>query len=151
MTENNFHPACPILRVHDLDRSVDYYVNVLGFIMDWYYPGVIASVSRGNCSLMLSQGDQGNAGSWAWIGIGDVDKLFGEYRSTGAIIRQEPTNFSWACEMQVQDPDGNVLRFGSGTKVDQPYGPWLDMHGHVWIWQENDHWKKENSCSDYEF
>ena len=24
-----------------------------------------------------------------------------------------PTNFPWALEMQIEDPDGNVLRFGS--------------------------------------
>jgi len=25
----------------------------------------------------------------------------------------EPTNFPWAKEMHVEDPDGNVIRFGS--------------------------------------
>jgi len=29
------------------------------------------------------------------------------------IIRSEPANLPWALEMQVEDPDGNVLRFGS--------------------------------------
>jgi hypothetical protein len=27
-----------------------------------------------------------------------------------------PTNFPWALEMQVKDPDGNVLRIGSEPK-----------------------------------
>ena len=39
----------------------------------------------------------------------------GSMKSTprGAPIRLPPTNFSWALEIQVEDPDGNVLRFGS--------------------------------------
>ena len=35
--------------------------------------------------------------------------------------------------MQVEDPDGNILRIGSDPKPDQPTGPWLDMYGHTWI------------------
>jgi hypothetical protein len=29
--------------------------------------------------------------------------------------------------MQVEDPDGNVLRFGSDSIKGRPYGEWLDM------------------------
>jgi hypothetical protein len=32
-----------------------------------------------------------------------------------------PTNFPWALEMQVEDPDGNVLRIGSEPKTDRPF------------------------------
>ncbi len=34
----------------------------------------------------------------------------------GVGIRLPPTNYSWALEMQVEDPDGNVLRLGSEPK-----------------------------------
>jgi hypothetical protein len=34
--------------------------------------------------------------------------------------------------MQVEDPDGNVLRFGSDNKKGEPYGPFMDMHGRSW-------------------
>jgi hypothetical protein len=36
------------------------------------------------------------------------------------VIRLKPTNFAWAYEMQVEDPDGRVLRFGSDPKGDRP-------------------------------
>jgi len=55
-----------------------------------------------------------------------------KYKLSGAIIRQEPTNFSWALEMQIEDNDGNVIRFGSDPTRNVPYGPWLDMHGKIW-------------------
>jgi len=67
-----------------------------------------------------------------WIGVEDVDALMHEYRASGAKIRHPPTNYPWACEMQVEDLDGNVLRLGSDTKKDEPFGEWLDMHGKIW-------------------
>ena len=43
----------------------------------------------------------------------DVEKLHEEYQLRGVAIRLPPTNFPWALEMQIEDPDGNVLRIGS--------------------------------------
>jgi hypothetical protein len=34
--------------------------------------------------------------------------------------------------MQVEDPDGNVLRMGSESLKGEPFGEWLDMDGRVW-------------------
>ena len=72
-----FHGVTPILRVSQLDASLNYYVGVLGFEMDWRNDdgNSFASVSRGQCQLFLSVGDQGNPGSWMWIGVSDVDAL----------------------------------------------------------------------------
>jgi len=42
-----------------------------------------------------------------------VRELFRLFRERGAIVRSEPENHPWALEMQIEDPDGNVLRFGS--------------------------------------
>ena len=72
--------------------------------------------------------------------VNDVDQLHAEYRRSGAIVRQPPTNFSWACEMQVADPDGNVLRIGSDPKSNQPFGPWLDMEGRLWEMNAEGNW-----------
>jgi catechol 2,3-dioxygenase-like lactoylglutathione lyase family enzyme len=125
-----FEGVQPILRVGDLNASLDYYVRVLGFTIDFHE--AIASVSRGRCALFLVQGDQGHPGTWVWVGVSDVESLYEEYRQKGARTRQAPTNFPWALEMQVLDPDGNVLRFGCESKVDRRFGPWLDMRGDLW-------------------
>jgi catechol 2,3-dioxygenase-like lactoylglutathione lyase family enzyme len=127
-----FEVVTPILRVQNLSASIDYYVKVLGFKLDWEYPGIFASVSRSRCTIYLCEGDQGNLGTWVWIGVADIEPLFEDYRGRGAKIRHQPTNYSWAYEMQIEDPDGHVLRFGSGPKADQPFGEWLDMHGNKW-------------------
>jgi predicted enzyme related to lactoylglutathione lyase len=127
-----FEGVAPILAVKDIKTSIDYYVGKLGFQLDWQADVGFASVSRGRCHIMLCEGDQGRSGTWVWIGVGDAGQLFEQYKGAGAKIRHPPTNYEWAYEMQVEDPDGNVLRMGSETKPEEPIGPWLDMHGVVW-------------------
>jgi len=117
--------------VANIRASIDYYVNALGFRHDWGDAG-FASVSRDRCHLFLCENDQGHKGTWAWIGVEDAEALTAEFRQRGAKIRHPPTNYPWAYEMQVEDPDGNVLRFGSDSKKDEPYGPFMDMHGQLW-------------------
>ena len=110
----------PILRVENLEASKRFYLDVLGFKLDWEAPWMI-SVSRDRASLMLCQQHQGNPGTWVWIGCGDADALHAEFAAKGATIRHPPTNFEWAYEFQVEDPDGHVLRFGSEPKA-APFG-----------------------------
>ncbi|QQS35157.1 MAG: bleomycin resistance family protein [Ignavibacteriales bacterium] len=128
----NFHPASPILRVDNIDKSIEYYLDSLGFKLDWNWEDRIASVSRQKSNIMLSCGDQGLGKAWVYIGISDVEMLYQEYKNSGAMIRQSPKNFSWAYEMQIEDLDSNVLRFGSEPKDGVPFGPWLDMNGKLW-------------------
>lgn len=136
-----FEGVTPILRVADLKDSLKYYVRTLGFKLDWEGP-IFASVSRGRCHIMLSQGDQGHTGSWVWIGVGDADLLFEEYCARRARIRHPPTNYEWAYEMQVSDLDGNVLRMGSEPKPNAPIGPWLDMDGVAWQYTDEGKWER---------
>jgi catechol 2,3-dioxygenase-like lactoylglutathione lyase family enzyme len=123
----------PIFRVANLQASIDYYVNALGFTLNWQVPGMFASVYRDKCNIFLCEGDQGHLGGWVWIGAGDITPLCQEFLAKGAKLRHPPTNYEWAYEMQIEDPDGNVLRFGSDPLPNQPYGEWLDMHGVAWV------------------
>jgi catechol 2,3-dioxygenase-like lactoylglutathione lyase family enzyme len=123
----------PVLRVRDVRASRDYFVQALGFKVDFEYENYVVSVSRGRCGLFLCEGDQGNPGSWVWIGATDVDALYEEYKESGAKIRHPPTNYAWALEMQVEDLDGNVLRLGSEPRNGEPDGEWLDMYGRRWL------------------
>ncbi len=110
----------PILRVNNLADSIDYYVNKLGFKKDWDWgdPPDFGSVSRNGWCIMMCQGGQGNAGTYIWIGVEDVNECYGEFKRSGAKIRKPPTNYPWACEMMVEDLDGHVLRIGSEPKED---------------------------------
>ena len=138
-----FEGITPILRVQSLAPSLDYYVNVLGFKINWQSPGIMAGISRDRCSIMLCEGDQGNPGTWVWIGVEDAEALFEEYKAKGAKIRHPPTNYPWAYEMQIEDPDQHVLRFGSDQRKDQPAGEWRDAHGDLWVMSPGGEWVRK--------
>jgi catechol 2,3-dioxygenase-like lactoylglutathione lyase family enzyme len=108
----------PILRCDDFEASKRYYVDVLGFKLD-FDAGGMAGVSRDKHVLMLCAGRQGAPGMWVWIGVEDAEALYAELLAKGALIRDPPQNFEWAYEFQVEDPNAHVLRFGSEPK----YGP----------------------------
>ena len=107
-----FEVASPIFRVADLTASLRYYTEALGFQKEWGGDD-FACVTRDNVAIYLSAGDQGQRGTWAWIGVGDVAALYEEYKASGASILGPPESFPWALELKVGDPDGHVLRFGS--------------------------------------
>jgi catechol 2,3-dioxygenase-like lactoylglutathione lyase family enzyme len=118
-TRTRFEHAHPILSVADMARSLRYYVDVLGFTNAEWGGDDFTCVSRDGAHIYLSEGDQGQAGTWVWLGIEDVDSLHQEYCETGAAILEAPRDFAWAREMKVGDPDGHVLRFGSDPKEEQ--------------------------------
>ena len=124
-----FGHAVPILRVADFDRSVEYYVEGLGFTLDWSF-GRFGSVTRDQMSIMLSEGRQGCSSTWLWTAVGDADALYAELLDRGAAIRHPPMNFPWGSrELHVFDSDRHVLRFGSEGPEDWPV--WR-MDGRGW-------------------
>ena len=133
---HEFGSAAPIFRVANVRASLNYYVKCLGFSVDWDEGGM-ASVTRGRCTIFLTEWDQGQRGTWVWIGVRDAEASHDEFKARGARIRHPPTNFPWALEIQIEDLDGNVLRLGSEPKADAPYGSFLDAKGALWDTSES--------------
>jgi predicted lactoylglutathione lyase len=121
MPKTRFEHIDPILNVSDLEASVGYYVNTLGFEKADWVAGHFTCVMRDACTIYLCEGCQGNPGTWVWTGVENVDTLYEEYKSTEARVRDEPANYPWAWEMRIEDLDGNVIRFGSDPKKDVPF------------------------------
>lgn len=103
----------PILRTENMQASLHFYVEVLGFKNAPWGTDDFTHVGRDGRGIYLCRGGQGRGGAWVWIGVEDVRKLHEEYKAQGVTIRMPPTNYPWALEMQIEDPDSNVLRFGS--------------------------------------
>lgn len=103
----------PILRVENMEASVSFYVGVLGFANASWGNEDFTSVNRDGAGIYLCRGEQGRGGAWVWLGVEDVEVIYADLKARGVPIRMPPTNYSWALEMQIEDPDGNVLRLGS--------------------------------------
>ena len=120
MPEKMVENICPVLGVSDLQTSIQFYTNILGFALAWggESGSAVCSVARDGWSIMLVL-DTENRNSCVWIGLED-DRLFATASQRGARVVQEPTNRPWAYEMKIIDPDNNVLWLGTGPREDIP-------------------------------
>jgi catechol 2,3-dioxygenase-like lactoylglutathione lyase family enzyme len=113
----HFERSTPILRVEDMTRALRFYVDILGFRKaDWSFPD-FALVSRDNADIYLCLGNQGAGKAWVWLGVEDSAQLYEDLKDR-ITIRMTPTNFPWALEVHIEDPDGNVLRLGSEPRTE---------------------------------
>jgi catechol 2,3-dioxygenase-like lactoylglutathione lyase family enzyme len=103
----------PILNVSDMARSLAFYVGILGFEQAEWGSEHFTRVSHGKAVIFLCRDGQGQPGTWIWMGVDDARALHDHLVSKGVKIRLPPTNEPWALEIQVEDPDGHVLRIGS--------------------------------------
>jgi len=111
-----FEGSQPILRTENMQASLDFYINKLGFKNVEWGNDEFTSISRDQACLFLCEGGQGRGGAWVWNDVEDAEKLHEELKAKGVKIRMPPTNYPWALEMHIEDPDGNVLRLGSDPK-----------------------------------
>lgn len=122
--EINIRMECidPILYVKDMARSLAFYVDILGFKKADWGNDDFTSINRDNTGLYLCKGGQGIPGTWIWMGFdGDIFELHHALKSKGVKIKLPPTNFYHAYELQVEDPDGHVLRFGTEPNKNEPF------------------------------
>src|SRR5262245_26207986 len=109
----------PQFRITDARRSIPFYVDGLGFKIDWehrFEPGfpLFMKLTRAGQSIFLSEhtGDC-QVGGAAYFVVADVDACHKEFMARGVAVML-PEDMPWgAREMVVTDPDGNRLRFGS--------------------------------------
>ena len=112
----------PILAVQDMNDSRAFYIGILGFQEEPWGGDDFTCVKRDKASIYLCRGAQGKPGMWLWVGFdGDIFSWHSELVEKGVTIRQPPQNYSWALEMHIEDPDGHILRLGTGPDPGQPF------------------------------
>lgn len=124
---SNLNYIFPFFIIENLQRSVAFYVDKLGFEVRYMGPAddpYWAIVGRDNISIMLKaitpeikpvpNHTRHPWASWdAFISTADPDKLFEEYRSRGLEFRQPITdNHDGLRGFELADADGYILFFG---------------------------------------
>jgi predicted lactoylglutathione lyase len=110
----------PVLPSKDLRRSKAFYVEKLGFQVDWGHEdsAAICQVSRDGHRIMLMENQQLGSPACVWIGL-ESERLFNEFRLNGVRVLQQPENKPWAYEMLIEDADGNVLWLGTEPRAER--------------------------------
>ena len=110
----------PQLRITDVAASLAFYVDGLGFAVDWQHqfePGfpLFMQVTRAGQTLFLTQHSGDCAvGAAVYLVVPDAQALWAECALRGLHANQPPTATPWGtCECILTDPDGNRLRFAS--------------------------------------
>ena len=119
-TVPNVKQAVPFFMVTDIDASLRFYVDGLGFAVQWTHQfeptfPVFAELSRDGVALFLTEhtGDCKPGGA-CYIIVDDVDALYREITGRGVKPAEAPEDAPWgAREMLVVDPDDNRLRFAN--------------------------------------
>ncbi|MBP7416514.1 MAG: VOC family protein [Pyrinomonadaceae bacterium] len=111
-----------VLAVKDLAVEAAYYKDKLGFDLDFTAPGW-EFLSFGEFKLMLGEcSDEMTAeatGNHSWFAhalIENVDEVYAEFVSRGAVILSRIGNKPWGIrEFSVVTPDGHRITFGQLT------------------------------------
>lgn len=114
----------PQLRMIDAAVSLPFYVEGLGFAVDWehrFEPGLplFLQLTRAGQTLFLT-GHAGDCepGGAVYFVVDDVDACFRSFQARGVVAAQPPRDTAWRTrEMLVVDPDGNRLRFASDVSA----------------------------------
>lgn len=116
-------------QVKDVQRSIDFYTQILGFHLDHQALPAFGQVSIGDLKLLLSGpgasgsrpmpgGQQQEPGGWNRIvlQVDDLPTRIAELKSKGVSFRNELESGPGGKQIQVEDPDGNPIELFEPTR-----------------------------------
>lgn len=114
----------PVLAVQDLDRSGDWYRDVLGCELDDPDPGNWRFCRAGDVIFMLGRcpddppaGELGAHSYVAYLRVEDVDAFHARAVAADAEVLKPPTDEPWGMrEMGLRSPDGHRFMLGQATR-----------------------------------
>lgn len=109
-------------QVTNVERSVDFYTNQLGFKLDFKRPPAFGQVSVEGLKLILSgpgasgsrpmpDGHRQDPGGWnrVILKVDDLAKRVEELKKKGLQFRNEIETGPGGSQIQLEDPDGNPI------------------------------------------
>ena len=112
--------VAPVLQVADLDRSLAFYRDQLGFNLEFAYEGFYASVIRDGCRIHLSCSAPPARDQAAFEAVEHLDACFGvqgvealasRFAAAGAAFSVPLRSMPYGLEFYLRDPDGYILGF----------------------------------------
>jgi glyoxylase I family protein len=116
-------------QVTDVERSIAFYTERLGFTLDAHVGKAFASVSLGKLRLILGgpgssgarpmpDGQQQEPGGWnrILIYVDDLDSEIVRLKAKGVRFRNDVESGPGGKQIQIEDPDGNPIELHEATK-----------------------------------
>lgn len=116
-----------VIAVHDLDRSAEYYRDVLGFEVrevgdpGWrFYLKDECFIMAGECPDALSPEELGDHSYFAYLEVDDIDELYAGVVARGARLLKKLRTEPWGMrEFGIRTVDGHRIMFGSPAEGDE--------------------------------
>jgi DNA-binding transcriptional MerR regulator len=111
----------PRLPVSDMERSISYYREALGFQLAWRtVDGNLSALASGEIEILLLTlwtGDSPLPTLSAYVYVEDPDALCAEYQQAGVdVVEPVATRSSGMRDFAVRDPDGHRFTLGRGDE-----------------------------------
>ena len=116
----NLEHIAPVFRVADLDRSLAFYRDQLGFNVEFVYASVYADVCRDGCHIHLKCAPPASRDQAAFeraehidasVVVRDVARLSADFTTTQVPFVVGLRDMPYGREFYIRDPDGHVLAF----------------------------------------
>jgi predicted enzyme related to lactoylglutathione lyase len=110
----------PLFVVTDLEQSLDFYTQKLGFKIDFRYEDFYAGIIKDGYSVHLKSGNPApeeranrldNEHLDLVFSVEGIDDLFEAIKSLSVIIVQPLRQVPYGHEFYISDPDGYILAF----------------------------------------
>jgi uncharacterized glyoxalase superfamily protein PhnB len=129
MKEKFFDHTVPFLPVSDLQETIAYYRDTLGFTDEWFWENTDAGISRDDMHLLFSRnpsfveaikaggGERGLEIMWF---VENVDDIYAELQEKGVSIAAELQEEDWGVkEFAFKDINGYYIRVAEGLEEEE--------------------------------
>ena len=119
-----FSHAVPFMPVRDLNETIAYYRDQLGFHHEWYWEDTDAGIERDELHLLFAQDPEfvsrvnanGRHFEICWF-VRNVEDVYQEYKNKGIKIVSELGMKPWGMkEFTIEEIYGYWLRLGEGVQ-----------------------------------
>jgi catechol 2,3-dioxygenase-like lactoylglutathione lyase family enzyme len=110
----------PQLLVADIDRSLEFYVEKLGFQVDFRYEDFYVGIIKDGYSIHLKESEtpidkrenkRNNEDLDVVFSVDNIESLYEELSGKSVEFIQSLRNMPYGKEFYVADPDGNIIAF----------------------------------------
>ena len=115
--------AIPTFRILDYEKAKEFYVEFLGFNVDWEHrfgenAPIYMQVSKSDLVLHLSENERFKSGMIVFVETTGIENFHDELsKKTGGNLIPDISITGWNTrQMEIADPFGNLLRFNESSR-----------------------------------